>query len=93
MIKGEKNAFYDEVIKALWGYLSDKLNIPVSSLSRETARETMQNKRINDVYIDEFIEVINNCEFAKYAPVAGHNQIESDYENAKKIINKLEQAL
>jgi hypothetical protein len=90
---GEKLAFYDEVIKALWGYLSDKLSIPVSELSRETARVSMQKLNIEETYIQEFIEVIDSCEFAKYAPSSGHNQIEQDFEKARKIINKLEQEL
>jgi hypothetical protein len=93
MKNGEKQAFYDEVIKALWGYLGDKLNIPVSGLSRETARETMIKKNINDSIVEDFIKVIDNCEFAKYAPSAAHDQIEQDFELARKIINKLEQIL
>jgi hypothetical protein len=93
MKNGEKQAFYDEVIKALWGYLSDKLNIPVSGLSRETARETMIKKNINDLIVEDFIKVIDNCEFAKYAPSADHDQIEQDFELARRIINKLEQVL
>lgn len=93
MKNGEKQAFYDEVIKALWGYLGDKLNIPVSELSRETSREAMTKFNINEITILEFIEVIDSCEFAKYAPTSVHNQIEQDFEKARKIINKLEQDL
>ncbi len=93
MKKGEKQAFYDEVIKALWGYLSDKLNIPVASLSRESAREALQAQEINDVFIDEFMQVIDNCEFAKYAPVGGHEQIGQDFGSAQKILTKLDQVL
>lgn len=93
MKKGEKQEFYDEVIKALWGYLSDKLNIPVANLSRDTVREALTKENLDILLIDEFIQVIDNCEFAKYAPVGGNAQIEQDYERAKRIINKLEQAL
>jgi len=93
MQKGEKLPFYDEVIKALWGYLSDKLNIPVSSLSREAAREELAKSNVNETVINEFIQVIDSCEFAKYAPATAHDQIEQDFERARKIINKLEQVL
>ena len=93
MKKGEKSAFYDEVIKALWGYLGDKLSIPVSSLSRETARDKLNNRQVNETLIEEFIQVIDNCEFAKYAPAGAQDQIEQNYERATKIINKLEQTL
>ncbi len=90
---GNKEAFYTEVIKALWGYLGDKLNIPTSDLSRETAKETLLKQNIDSQIIDDFIEVINNCEFAKYAPVSIENQIEQDYQKARNIINKLVEVL
>jgi hypothetical protein len=91
--KGDKTAFYDEAIRALWGYLSDKLGIPVSNLSRETAREALEKKKLNPEIIDTFIKTIDDCEFAKYAPASAHNQIEQDYENVARIINKLENTL
>lgn len=93
MKQGNKEAFYTEVIKALWGYLGDKLNIPMADLSRDTAKETMLNQKIESQVVDDFIDVINNCEFAKYAPVSIENQIEQDYEKARKIINKLVEVL
>jgi len=88
-----KEAFYTEVIKALWGYLGDKLNIQMADLSRDTAKETMLKKNIDVQIVDDFIDVINNCEFAKYAPVSVDNQIAQDYEKARKIINKLVEVL
>ncbi len=91
--QGNKEGFYTEVIKALWGYLGDKLNIPVADLSRETARDTLLKQNIDIQIIDSFIEVINSCEFAKYAPVSNENQIENDYEKARKTINKLVEVL
>ncbi len=90
MLKGNKQAFYDEVIKALWGYLSDKLNIPVANLSRESARESLRLRHVDDGLINEFVQVIDNCEFAKYAPAGSHNQIDKDLESARMILNKLE---
>lgn len=89
MKQGNKEAFYDEVIRALWGYLSDKLNIPVADLSRETVKETLVKKNIDEALISNFVEVIDNCEFAKYAPVTEGNQIEQDYGKARMVINKL----
>jgi len=87
--QGDKSKFYDETIRALWGYLSDKLNIPIADLSRETVKETLRGKNIEDEIINNFVEVIDNCEFAKYAPSSSENQMELDYDNARKIINKL----
>ncbi|MDF1548878.1 MAG: BatD family protein [Bacteroidales bacterium] len=93
MKSGNKSAFYDEVIRALWGYLSDKLNIPVADLSRETVKETLNSRNIDQEIVNNFVEVIDNCEFAKYAPSSNENQIEQDYDKARKIINKLVNAL
>jgi len=93
MSAGNKEAFYTEVIKALWGFLGDKLNIPTADLSRDTAKETLLKHNIDNQIIDDFIEVINNCEYAKYAPVSIDNQIEQDYQKARNIINKLVEVL
>jgi hypothetical protein len=84
-----KEAFYDEVIRALWGYLSDKLNIPMADLSRNTVKETLAEKGIDENIINNFVEVIDNCEFAKYAPASVENQMEQDYDKARQVINKL----
>ncbi len=93
MKNNNKEAFYTEVIKALWGFLSDKLNIPLSELSRETAKETLESKNIDESIINEFITTIDNCEFAKYAPSGGEQQIAEDYNKARLIINKLIEVL
>jgi len=93
MKQTDKEAFYDEVIRALWGYLSDKLNIPVSDLSRNTVKETLVDRKIDEVIINSFVEIIDNCEFAKYAPTSIENQMEQDYDKARQVINKLVNAL
>ncbi|MFN8258679.1 MAG: BatD family protein [Bacteroidales bacterium] len=93
MKSNNKEAFYNEVIRALWGYLGDKLNIQLAELSREKAKETLLKQNIDAQIVTDFIEVIDNCEFAKYAPVSVENQIANDYEKARKIINKLVEAL
>jgi phenylalanyl-tRNA synthetase beta subunit len=71
------------------GYLSDKLNIPMADLSRNTVKETLAEKGIDENIINNFVEVIDNCEFAKYAPASVENQMEQDYDKARQVINKL----
>ena len=61
-------AFYDEVLKALWGYISDKLNIPVSQLSKDNIEEELTRYGVADDLIKSFINTLNECEFARYAP-------------------------
>ena len=65
---GKKDAFYDEVLKALWGYISDKLNIPVSRLSKDNVEGELRNYGVDDALIKEFLDALNNCEFARFAP-------------------------
>ena len=63
-------AFYEAVLKALWGYLSDKLGIPLSGLSRDNAAEELKNKGIDEELVKEMIGLIDQCEFAQYAPIS-----------------------
>jgi len=93
MKENDKARFYDETIKALWGYLSDKLDIPVSELSRENVKEILIKHNVNDVIIIDFISVIDNCEFAKYAPATNNNGLAEDYKKASEIINTLEKVI
>jgi len=93
MKENDKAKFYDETIKALWGYLSDKLNIPVSELSRENVKETLFNNNVEENIINDFIAVIDNCEFAKYAPATNNNGLDEDYKKASEIINTFERVI
>jgi len=91
--EGSFNKFYEELLKALWGYLSDKLGIPVSDLSREKARSALEKNRINPEMIDEFFEIIDRCEFARFAPSEEISETEPVYEKASKVVSRFEQKL
>ncbi len=93
MKQNNKEEFYNEIIHALWGYLSDKLNIPVSELSRETVKETLQKHKVQEETISNFLKVIDDCEFAKYAPAGESSSLKEDYQRASEIINKFEEIL
>ncbi|MDR3188385.1 MAG: BatD family protein [Prevotellaceae bacterium] len=88
---GNAQGFYDELLRAMWGYLSDKLSIPVAELSRESAREAFAERSIEEPYIEAFISVIDECEFARYAPSSGQKEMAHLYRDAVSIISKLEQ--
>ncbi len=88
------NAFYEEVFKALWGYLSDKLNISVSELSKETAVEALSKKGVKESTSNQFITTLNNCEFARFAPGGNTTQtMDSIYAEAIDIISIIEKEL
>ena len=89
--KAEK--FYESVLKAFWGYLSDKLAIPVADLNREIASTTLLKRQVQQETIDEFIRIIDDCEFARYAPSAFSGTIQDVYDRAASVIGKLEKQI
>jgi hypothetical protein len=86
------SGFYEDISKGLWGYLSDKFNIPRSELSMDTVRGHLSSKNVPNELIDEIIEILNSCEFARYAPGGGGN-MEATYNQALNIISKIEKSL
>ena len=82
MKRGEREQFFDEVMRALWGYLSDKLSLPLASLTKDNAREEMTKHGIAESDIDEFIKLLDACEFARYAPAEISDKMEDIYERA-----------
>ena len=87
----KKDEFYDEVLKALWGYVSDKLSLPMSRLSKDNIEEELRNYGVDEALIGEFLNVLNNCEFARFAPADDANQgMEKIYAEALDIISKME---
>lgn len=89
--QNQKQSFYEEISKAIWLYLSDKLNIPLSSLSREKAQEIFVSKKV-PVYLQQRVEtVLNECETALYAGSGGSQQMNKVYTEAVEVISKLEE--
>ena len=91
----EKNlsAFYDEVLKALWGYISDKLNIPVSQLSKDNIEEELVRYGVSEELIKAFIDTLNECEFARYAPGNQNEAMDKVYASAVDVISKMENSI
>jgi hypothetical protein len=91
--QGQKDPFYEETLKALWGYLSDKLGIPVAELSRDKAREKLEANRIPEEMTERFMKLIDNCEYARYAPSTDEERMDRLYQDAITIITALHQKL
>ena len=89
----KSEAFYDEVLKALWGYISDKLSIPVSQLSKDNIEEELQKHQVSDELIKEFINNLNDCEFARYAPGNQDEKMDKIYSSAIDVISKMENSI
>lgn len=86
-------AFYEELHKALLGFVADKLNMPVSELSRERIAEVMQSKAVDVRYIEKFTSLMDACEFARYAPSSGHDAMSAHYDAAVDVISSIDSAM
>ena len=91
--ENKKDAFYDEVLKALWGYISDKLNIPVSRLSKDNIEEKLRNHGVNEELIKEFLNALNDCEFARFAPGDETQAMDKVYSSSIEVISKMENSI
>ena len=83
-------AFYEELHKALLGFISDKLNMPVSELSRDRIAESLKDGNVNSGLTETFIGILDACEFARYAPDAGHEAMEAHYQAAVEVISSID---
>lgn len=88
--ENKKDLFYDEVLNALWGYTSDKLNIPLSSLSKDTIEAELKACNVYEDIISKYLSVVQDCEFERYSPSTGVNAMSTIYENTLEIINTME---
>lgn len=91
--ENKKDAFYDEVLKALWGYISDKLNIPVSRLSKDNIEEKLRNHGVSEVLIKDFLNALNDCEFARFAPGDESQAMDKVYASSIEVISKMENSI
>lgn len=89
----DQSHFYEEFSQALWGYISDKLNIARSQLSMDTVKEMMSGKNVPEDIVNQFIELLNNCEFARFAPGDPGKKMEELYEKGVEVITKAEKNL
>ncbi len=93
MKQNNNEAFHDSILKAFWGYLSDKLGIPVADLNRESAVKGLQDKSVEQVVIDDFVEVVEQCEFARYAPSGGSEARQELYKKAESTMGRMEKQI
>ena len=86
-------AFYEELHKALLGFISDKLNMPVSELSRDRIAESFKEGNVDAGLAETFIGILDACEFARYAPDAGHEAMEAHYKSAVEVISSIDYSM
>lgn len=93
MQQKDKAGFYDEVLKALWGYLGDKLSMPVSELSKDNIAAKLAECQVSEELIKECASLISDCEFARYAPSLSGYADEKVYDKVATLMNRLENAI
>ena len=87
--ENKKEAFYEEIERAAWTYLSDRLSVPTAQLSKENIAQILSSKGVAQELISQLLEVLANAEFARYAPTSDH-AMQNIYDDITKIINQLE---
>ena len=90
MLKNDSAAFYAETLSAVWGYMSDKLRIPVSELSRDNIISELQNYGVGEDLTDRVNQILDMCEFAQYAPELSQNNLTDVFAEAASLISDLE---
>ena len=93
MQQNRQGEFYDEVLRALWGYVGDKLNIPVSELSKENIEEKLQGQDVDADTIGKFMTAIDECEFERYAPGDAAGNMNKTFVSAMTAITQIEDVM
>ena len=93
MKENRMNEFYDEILKAMWGYVSDKLSIPVAMLTKDNISNELLAKGVSEGIVNEFKEVLDEGEFARYAPGDKEAAMEKVFSMSIKVISKIEDSI
>ncbi|MGL4806376.1 MAG: BatD family protein [Bacteroidales bacterium] len=88
--QNNNQAYYDELLKATWGYISDKLSIPLSNLTKDNVEAELTRYGVDNETIQEVMHILNTCEFARYAPSQSGSTMSELYSEAVDVINKIE---
>ena len=89
MEEQNRHAFYEEMLRALWGYMSDKFNIPVANLTKENVREELHKRGVSVEESQRFTSIITKCDEAQYSPAASARMTEV-YGEGVDIISRIE---
>lgn len=91
--QSDKKAFYNEILNALWSYVSDKLNIEQSLLNKDYVATALNEKGIETALTDKLKSTIEYCEMAIYAPLPNADNFDSTYQNCVELISEIEEGL
>lgn len=86
----QEEEFYDEMLAALWGYIGDKLKMPTSELNRHNVSDEFQRHNVNESTFMPILNLIDECEYAKYTPVAREANMRQLYADALESLGNVE---
>ena len=89
----DPDRFYEEIGKAIWGYLSHKLNIETSGLSREVILEHLELRKVPEEQQSELLRILEESEFSRFAPTSERSDMNKLYSDAAQLIRNLENTL
>jgi hypothetical protein len=89
----DREKFLNEILKAIWGYLGDKLNLDQANLNREFIEMFLASRNVDASVVTSLIVLLDNCEYIRYAPVENIGELDTLYKDAHSVINQIEQAL
>ena len=89
----KQNEFYDEVLRAMLGYVADKLNIPQERLNKDNIQSELSASNVSQEHIAAFLKTMSDCEFARYAPGDANANMENIYKSAISTISEMEDSL
>lgn len=90
--QGKDTDFYDEIMHAMHGYMSDKLNIPLESLNKDNMRTSMKETNVDDADIEFFVKTLEDCEYARFAPGNAADNMSAIYDSATEAIDRIEKS-
>ncbi|MBP5713407.1 MAG: BatD family protein [Prevotella sp.] len=93
MAANKPGEFYDEVLRALWGYVGDKLNMPVEQLSHDNISQRLADRNVNEETIAQFMGALDECEFERYAPGDPKGNMNKVFDKAMTAIEKIEETM
>lgn len=93
LMDNRKNEFYEEMMRALYGYFGDKLSIPVANLSKDNIEDELKRRNVTAEHITQVIELLDDCEFARYAPGDDEGRMDRLYEKAVSVIGQVENTI
>ena len=93
MDQQNSKAFYDEISRAMFGYVCDKLRIPFSELSKQNVRDRLQSLEVGDPMIQRFLSITQTCEMALFAGKDNAAAMSETYQNALEVVSGMEEAI